>query len=326
MCTGPAEPPEGSLASPLGQAAFEIFTRPVWTQEADRLAPMGAGLPSHQHPTARGQAAPMRSPSPTNSTFDVCTHDALMLEAIWPTCLAPMGAGLSCHQHPCARALGSRQEEAERCPSGRQPLKLAPVTGSRLPGTHGCRPGPARPVFLGVPGLHPGLGARRRRREGRCQEPDAEAPGVGLGRPGRRVPWVPWPAGCWCASACGVWGCRSHERDFDLADALDGPDPTKKPGTGNYPDLQPYRPQPGSPDSGGDVYPRPKPPPARPQPGHPEGGGSGGHSNYGDQQGNTVAKVVSPIVSVVVVTLVGAAVSYYNRRRGCCVRGEPENV
>lgn len=35
--------------------------------------------------------------------------------------------------------------------------------------------------------------------------------------------------------------------------------------------------------------------------------------------GNTVAKIVSPIVSVVVVTLVGAAVSYFqrNRRRGC---------
>lgn len=35
--------------------------------------------------------------------------------------------------------------------------------------------------------------------------------------------------------------------------------------------------------------------------------------------GNTVAKIVSPIVSVVVVTLVGAAVSYFqrNRRRNC---------
>uniref|UniRef100_A0A8W4F8I5 Uncharacterized protein n=1 Tax=Sus scrofa TaxID=9823 RepID=A0A8W4F8I5_PIG len=35
--------------------------------------------------------------------------------------------------------------------------------------------------------------------------------------------------------------------------------------------------------------------------------------------GNTIAKIVSPIVSVVVVTLVGAAASYfqYNRRRNC---------
>ena len=33
--------------------------------------------------------------------------------------------------------------------------------------------------------------------------------------------------------------------------------------------------------------------------------------------GDTIAKIASPIVSVVVVTLIGAAVSYYNRRRNC---------
>ncbi|EPQ06799.1 Glycoprotein Xg, partial [Myotis brandtii] len=44
--------------------------------------------------------------------------------------------------------------------------------------------------------------------------------------------------------------------------------------------------------------------------------------------GNTVATIVSPIVSVVVVTLVGAAVGYFqrNRRRNCFRGNEPEHV
>ncbi|XP_039715908.1 glycoprotein Xg-like isoform X2 [Pteropus medius] len=134
--------------------------------------------------------------------------------------------------------------------------------------------------------------------------------------------------------------------------------------TGLYPKLKPHQPEPGNPDSG-NIYPRPKPPAPRPQPGisdsgggyddgrypprprQPAGGGGGGgggyypsndgygnshggggYTTYGDPHGNTVAKIVSPIVSVVVVTLVGAAVSYFqrNRRRNCFRTHEPENV
>ncbi|XP_004440829.1 PREDICTED: glycoprotein Xg [Ceratotherium simum simum] len=148
------------------------------------------------------------------------------------------------------------------------------------------------------------------------------------------------------------------QRDFDLADALDDPEPTKKPSSDIHPKPKPpYRPQPGIPDSGGNIDPRPKPPP-RPYPGssdnsggffndvdrddgrypprpRPPAGGGGGHhpgyggygntyggngySTYGNQHGNTVAKIVSPIVSVVVVALVGAAARYFqrNRTRNC---------
>nr|XP_012327133.1 glycoprotein Xg [Aotus nancymaae] len=73
------------------------------------------------------------------------------------------------------------------------------------------------------------------------------------------------------------------------------------------------------------------------------GGGGGGYSSYdnsgnthgGDyhlghdsSEGNMVAKIVSPIVSVVVVTLLGAAASYFklNSRRHCFRTHEPENV
>ncbi|XP_057573293.1 glycoprotein Xg isoform X2 [Hippopotamus amphibius kiboko] len=60
--------------------------------------------------------------------------------------------------------------------------------------------------------------------------------------------------------------------DFDLADALDDPEPTKKPSSGIYPKPRPpYQPQPGNPDNSGNIYPRPKPPPPRPQP-HPQPG------------------------------------------------------
>uniref|UniRef100_A0A8C5XSU7 Xg glycoprotein (Xg blood group) n=1 Tax=Microcebus murinus TaxID=30608 RepID=A0A8C5XSU7_MICMU len=80
--------------------------------------------------------------------------------------------------------------------------------------------------------------------------------------------------------------------------------------------------------------------PPRPKPRPPAGGGGGGggggypnydssgnsyggdeHSTYGNPQGNMVAKIVSPIVSVVVVTLLGAAASYFKmNRRGNCLR------
>ncbi|KAM6149243.1 glycoprotein Xg-like [Rhynchocyon petersi] len=152
--------------------------------------------------------------------------------------------------------------------------------------------------------------------------------------------------------------------DFDLADALDDPDPTKKPSSGIYP-KPPYQPQPGNPSSGGNIYPRPKPPAPRPHPGSydsggnfndrddhggrypprprpPAGGGGynpnydgygntyggGSHSNYGNPQGNVIARIVSPIVSVLVVTLVGAATTYFtrNRRRNCFNSNVPENV
>nr|KAF6267874.1 Xg glycoprotein (Xg blood group) [Myotis myotis] len=158
---------------------------------------------------------------------------------------------------------------------------------------------------------------------------------------------VPW-ALLWVSGLCLLIRVRGQD-DFDLADALD-PDPTKKPGSDIYPKPKPpYPPQPGNPDTSGNIYPRPKPPPPRPQPGYPDGGGyisdgddgrypprpkprppagGGGYNTYGNPHGNTVAKIVSPIVSVVVVTLVGAAVGYFqrNRRRNCFRGNEPEHV
>ncbi|XP_073885380.1 glycoprotein Xg isoform X16 [Macaca fascicularis] len=64
--------------------------------------------------------------------------------------------------------------------------------------------------------------------------------------------------------------------------------------------------------------------PPRPRP--PAGGDH--HSTYGNPEGNMVAKIVSPIVSVVVVTLLGAAASYFklNNGRNCFRTHEPENV
>ncbi|VFV40983.1 glycogenin-2-like, partial [Lynx pardinus] len=134
--------------------------------------------------------------------------------------------------------------------------------------------------------------------------------------------------------------------------------PTKKPSSGIYPRPKPpYHPQPGMPDNSGGIYPRPKPPyhpqpgmpdnsggyfgnrdqddgryPPRPRPpaaggggyypnndGHGNAYGGDGYSTYGNQQGNTIAKIVSPIVSVLVVMLVGAATGWFqrNRRRNC---------
>ncbi|XP_064429748.1 glycoprotein Xg isoform X2 [Mirounga angustirostris] len=67
---------------------------------------------------------------------------------------------------------------------------------------------------------------------------------------------------------------RPGQRDFDLADALDDPEPTKKPSSDIYPKPKPpYRPQPGMPDDSGNIYPKPKPP-YRPQPGMPDDSGS----------------------------------------------------
>ncbi|XP_027698249.1 glycoprotein Xg isoform X5 [Vombatus ursinus] len=142
--------------------------------------------------------------------------------------------------------------------------------------------------------------------------------------------------------------------DFDLADALDDtdeitrrPNPvTKKPGSGIYPNPNPpYRPQPGSYNNPGgnindiDLDDGRSPPRPRPRP--PAGGGGynpsshygntyggGGYSDYGNTHGDSIARIVSPIVSVVVVSLIGAATSYfaYNRRRNCCRTNETENV
>ncbi|XP_036696865.1 glycoprotein Xg isoform X7 [Balaenoptera musculus] len=126
--------------------------------------------------------------------------------------------------------------------------------------------------------------------------------------------------------------------DFDLADALDDPEPTKKPSSDIYPKPRPpYQPQPGNPDNSGNIYPRPKPMP-RPQPGSSDNSGGGGGSyppshdghgsthggdgypSYGNPQGNRIAKIVSPIVCGLLVTLAGATASYfqYNRRKNCC--------
>nr|KAF6493231.1 Xg glycoprotein (Xg blood group) [Molossus molossus] len=159
-----------------------------------------------------------------------------------------------------------------------------------------------------------------------------------------------WRGLLWVAVLCFLTHVRG-QGDFDLADALD-PEPTKKPGSDVYPKPKPpYPPQPGSPDSGGNIYPRPKPVPPRPQPGYPEGGGyisdrdlddgryppqprprppadGSGHTTYGDSDGNLVTKIVSPIVSVVVVAVAGYAVRYcqQHRRRNGFRPNEPENV
>ncbi|XP_039770074.1 glycoprotein Xg [Ornithorhynchus anatinus] len=140
------------------------------------------------------------------------------------------------------------------------------------------------------------------------------------------------------------------QRDFDLADALDpSDDVTRKP----YPVTK--RPVPGNDfnledGGGGEDHPRPQPP-RRPQPGHPSNaggfedsdlndgryppkprprppGGGGGYSNYGTAHGNTIAQIVSPIVSVAVVSLIGAATSYfaYQKRRSCFRTNDPVNV
>nr|XP_035953678.1 glycoprotein Xg isoform X6 [Halichoerus grypus] len=72
------------------------------------------------------------------------------------------------------------------------------------------------------------------------------------------------------------------QRDFDLADALDDPEPTKKPSSDIYPKPRPpYRPQPGMPDDSGSIYPKPRPP-HRPQPGGSDSGGG----YFGNTDGN----------------------------------------
>nr|XP_021542885.1 glycoprotein Xg isoform X3 [Neomonachus schauinslandi] len=156
--------------------------------------------------------------------------------------------------------------------------------------------------------------------------------------------------GLFCITVLGFLMHIQGQRDFDLADALDDPEPTKKPSSDIYPKPKPpYRPQPGMPDDSGSIYPKPRPPP-RPQPGGSDGGGGyfgntdrddgrypprpkppaggDGHSTYGNPQGNMVAKIVSPIVSVLVVTLVGAAAGFCqrNRRRNCFRTNEPAHV
>uniref|UniRef100_A0A8C9J608 Glycoprotein Xg n=1 Tax=Panthera tigris altaica TaxID=74533 RepID=A0A8C9J608_PANTA len=123
--------------------------------------------------------------------------------------------------------------------------------------------------------------------------------------------------GLFWVAVLGFVLCVQGQRDFDLADALDDPEPTKKPSSDIYPRPKPpYHPQPGMPDNSGGIYPRPRPPP-RPQPGGSDSGG-----------GNTIAKIVSPIVSVLVVMLVGAATGWFqrNRRRNCFRTREPEHV
>nr|XP_058906675.1 glycoprotein Xg isoform X1 [Kogia breviceps] len=130
----------------------------------------------------------------------------------------------------------------------------------------------------------------------------------------------PWWGLFYLTFLCYLMHVRGQS-DFDLADALDDLD--------NYPKPRPpYQPQPGNPDNSGNIYPRLKPLP-RPQPGSSDNSADGdGSPSYGSPQGNRIAKIMSPIVCGVLVTLAGATVSYfqYNSRRNCCRTNEPENI
>ncbi|XP_057165023.1 glycoprotein Xg-like isoform X10 [Ursus arctos] len=80
--------------------------------------------------------------------------------------------------------------------------------------------------------------------------------------------------GLLCVTVLGFLMHVQGQRDFDLADALDDPEPTKKPSSDIYPKPKPpYRPQPGMSDDSGNIYPKPKPP-YRPQPGMSDDSGS----------------------------------------------------
>uniref|UniRef100_A0A8C0I2C2 Xg glycoprotein (Xg blood group) n=1 Tax=Balaenoptera musculus TaxID=9771 RepID=A0A8C0I2C2_BALMU len=139
------------------------------------------------------------------------------------------------------------------------------------------------------------------------------------------------------------------------------PQPGNPDNSGNiYPRPKPMpRPQPGSSDnSGGSLSDRdleagrhpPRPgrsaggggsyPPSHDGHGSTHGGGryrpsdhgsnygGDGYPSYGNPQGNRIAKIVSPIVCGLLVTLAGATASYfqYNRRKNCCRANEPENI
>ncbi|XP_070641008.1 glycoprotein Xg isoform X6 [Bos indicus] len=166
---------------------------------------------------------------------------------------------------------------------------------------------------------------------------------------------------------CVLLHVRGENGDFDLADALDDPKPTKKPSSDIYPRTKPLPPRPQPGNSGGflsdsDLIDGGRYPPRPPaggggggfQPGHDGYGGGGGgfqpghdgygqggrnrlrfpginyggagHSTAGNQQGNMIAKIVSPIVSMVVVTLIGLAVRYYNQRRNSLRTNEPRTI
>uniref|UniRef100_A0A2K6MZ64 Xg glycoprotein (Xg blood group) n=1 Tax=Rhinopithecus bieti TaxID=61621 RepID=A0A2K6MZ64_RHIBE len=92
-----------------------------------------------------------------------------------------------------------------------------------------------------------------------------------------------WGLPC-LAFLCFLMHARG-QRDFDLADALDDPEPTKKPNSDIYPKPKPpYYPQPENPNSGGSYFndvdrddgrypPRPRPP-----------AGGDHHSTYGNPE------------------------------------------
>ncbi|XP_073663978.1 LOW QUALITY PROTEIN: glycoprotein Xg-like [Tursiops truncatus] len=98
-------------------------------------------------------------------------------------------------------------------------------------------------------------------------------------------------------------GCPGFLSDRDLEDGRYPPGP-RPPAGGGGGSCHPHRDGHGN-TLGGDSYP-----------------------SFGNPQGTVIAKIVSPIVSVVVVTLTLGAASYfqYNRRRNCFRTNEPENI
>ncbi|XP_069923074.1 glycoprotein Xg isoform X2 [Oryctolagus cuniculus] len=86
------------------------------------------------------------------------------------------------------------------------------------------------------------------------------------------------------------------QADFDLADALDPAGPLLPP---------------GHVDPGPDQYPRPD-----------------GNPALADPQGSTVARVLTPVASLVLLALLGAGVSYFRspRARSCFRRSQPPSA
>ncbi|XP_078220558.1 uncharacterized protein LOC118150887 isoform X5 [Callithrix jacchus] len=164
-------------------------------------------------------------------------------------------------------------------------------------------------------------------------------PRAALGRASLRALGAPWPAGprwrCCCSSACSALWWPPRVRDFDLADALDEPvSPPRAQCISILLSELPVKNPPRSQTQVISMMGTAMTDTTHPGPGHLQVHTSGcayahvstgvclggdHHLGHASSEGNMAAKIVSPIVSVVVVTLLGAAASYFrlNSRRNC---------